>query len=79
MTAKNDIDLVLQAQQGDKEAFGLLIMRHEGQVKGLALSMVGNIYLAQELSQEALLHAYLSLSTLREPSKFKKLAIWSYA
>lgn len=73
--AQTDLALVLAAQIGDKQAFGQLVERYEPMAKQLALKMVGNGETARELSQEALLHAYLSLPQLRQPDKF---ASWFY-
>jgi RNA polymerase sigma-70 factor (ECF subfamily) len=70
-----DTELVIQALQGDKEAFGKLVDRYQGAVYGLCFHLVGNFADAQDLAQEAFVRAYLDLHQLREPSKF---ASWLY-
>jgi RNA polymerase sigma factor (sigma-70 family) len=72
---KSDIELVTLARAGDKTAFGELIERYQPMVKRIAVSMVRHEALAQELSQEAMLQAYLSLEHLREIGQFKS---WLY-
>jgi len=63
-------DLVLCANKGDKQAFGELADRHSERARRVAMRMVGNYDTACEIVQEALLQAYLGLSTLREPAHF---------
>jgi RNA polymerase sigma-70 factor (ECF subfamily) len=72
---KSDSDLVALARAGDKAAFGRLIERYQTMVYHVALKTVRNEYLAQELAQEALLQAYLSLDRLRDAARFKN---WPY-
>jgi RNA polymerase sigma factor (sigma-70 family) len=68
---KTDIELVEMAQEGDKEAFGCLVQRYQMIVQRFARRLVSNTDLAQELTQEALLQAYLSLSHLQDPGSFR--------
>ena len=70
MRAASDAELVLAAGNGNKEAFGALADRHTNRARRLAMRMVGNGEVAGELVQEALLQAYLGLSTLHEPGSF---------
>ncbi len=70
MRAASDADLVLAAGNGNKEAFGALADRHTNRARRVAMRMVGNDDVACELVQEAVLQAYLGLSTLREPAYF---------
>src|SRR5947209_2591819 len=67
---KTDSDLVALARSGNKEAFGRLIERHQARAMRAALCMVRNEDVAQELVQEAMLQAYLSLDRLREDDRF---------
>jgi len=46
---QNDRDLVALAREGDQAAFGWLMDRYQAMVKQIALKMVRNEYLAQEL------------------------------
>ncbi len=75
MITKSDADYVAAARSGDKAAFGVLIERHQPMVRRITLSMVRQEWLAQELAQEALLQAYLSLDRLRDDRRFKS---WLY-
>ncbi len=70
MRTASDAELVLAAGTDNKQAFGALADRHTDQARRLAMRMVGNAEVAGELVQEALLQAYLGLSTLREPASF---------
>lgn len=70
MKKRPDSVLALAAAAGDKRAFGELADRHSERARRVAMRMVGNYDIACELVQEALLQAYLGLSTLREPAYF---------
>ena len=67
---KTDSELVALARSGNKEAFGQLIDRHQARAMRVARGMVRNEDVAQELVQEAMLQAYLSLGHLREGARF---------
>lgn len=58
------------ARSGNKEAFGLLLERHWQRALGLAMHMVQHQETAQDLTQEAMVAAYLSLQSLRRPANF---------
>jgi RNA polymerase sigma factor (sigma-70 family) len=68
---RTDAELVALARKGDKEAFGELAGRHVSNVRRLAVRWVRDGDLAEDLTQEAVLQAYLSLDHLREPSRFR--------
>jgi RNA polymerase sigma factor (sigma-70 family) len=72
---KTDIELVALARQGDKDAFGLLAQRYQVIARRFAMRLVADDDAAQELAQEAMLQAYLSLGSLRNPARFKS---WLY-
>jgi RNA polymerase sigma factor (sigma-70 family) len=72
---KIDAELVVQARSGDKEAFGQLIARYQLLAHRIAIGMVANEEIAQDLVQEAMLQAYLSLNHLQKDSSFKN---WLY-
>jgi RNA polymerase sigma factor (sigma-70 family) len=67
---RTDADLVVAVRDGDKQAFGQLASRYESMTHRVALTMVGREDLAQDLAQESLLRAYLSLDRLRQPERF---------
>jgi len=68
---KTDIELVELARNGDKDAFGLLAQRYQMTARRFAMRLVGKEDSAQELAQEAMLQAYLSLDRLRDAARFK--------
>lgn len=63
------------AQAGNKEAFGCLISRYQPFTRRLAAKHISETETARELAHEAMLEAYLSLSRLRDPSRFQS---WLY-
>ncbi|MFC2070249.1 bifunctional nuclease domain-containing protein, partial [Chloroflexota bacterium] len=71
MDERTDIELVTLAREGDKNAFGLLVQRYQMLARRFAMRLVVNKDCAQELAQEAMLQAYLSLDNLRDPERFK--------
>jgi RNA polymerase sigma factor (sigma-70 family) len=76
MADQAEAALVERARAGDKDAFGELVERYHAMVHRIAARMVGGSPdLAHDLAQEALLQAYLSLRTLRDPNRF---ASWLY-
>lgn len=62
--------LVLEAQAGDRDAFGALAQRFERAVYATALRRLGNDAEAQELTQEVFVQALRKLHQLREPACF---------
>lgn len=63
------------AQQGDQEAFAMLVKAYQNRVFGLAVNVVHNRETADDLAQEIFLKAYLSLSKFRFESEF---GTWIY-
>jgi RNA polymerase sigma factor (sigma-70 family) len=72
---QTDSELVELARGGDKASFGQLIERYTQMVKRIVLGKVFSQEIARELMQEIFLHAYLSLDSLRDASRFKN---WLY-
>jgi RNA polymerase sigma factor (sigma-70 family) len=68
--ARSDAELVGLARSGDKDAFGELVARYRAMVQRAAWRMVADGDLAQDLAQEALLQAFLSLDHLRDDARF---------
>ncbi len=62
--------LVIQARDGDREAFGVLVEQFQRTVYAVALSRLGNPSEAMELTQEVFLHVMDRLDQLREPERF---------
>ncbi len=70
-----DAELVKQAQQGDANAFSILVNRHQRQLYRLALRMTQSEADAQEILQEAFLNAWQKLPLFRGESQFSS---WLY-
>lgn len=75
MSEQSDLELIFLARQGNKAAFGRLVLRYQPMAQRIAKRMIGNEDLAQELVQDAMLQAYLSLEKLHDPKRFKS---WLY-
>ena len=71
----NDVQLIHKILAGDEEAFGALVRKHQKSVHALAWRKLGDFHLAEEITQDAFLRVYKSLSTLKNPNQF---AGWLY-
>lgn len=69
-TELNTAELVLAAQDGDRDSFGTLVERYERAVFHTALRKTGNADEAQELVQEVFVQALRKLNQLRQPECF---------
>jgi len=63
-------DLVIRAQDGDRDAFGELVEQFQPTVHAIALRRLGNPSEALELTQEVFLHVLRRIHQLREPERF---------
>ncbi|MBP2110952.1 sigma-70 family RNA polymerase sigma factor [Paenibacillus silagei] len=59
-----------KAQKGDAEAFRELSGHVRGMAYVVAYDMLGDVQLAEDAVQEALLEAYMNLASLQEPAAF---------
>jgi RNA polymerase sigma-70 factor (ECF subfamily) len=59
-----DDERLARARAGDELAFAELVRRHQGTVFSVALRVIGNRALAEELAQDVFLQLHRSLSTL---------------
>ena len=75
MRERTDTELLAAARDGNKDAFGYLVERYRPITERIAQGLVSNASIAQELAQEAMLQAYLSLDRLRNDGRF---ASWLY-
>ena len=70
-----DTELVALSLHGTvatrQQAFSVLVTRYEGLVRAMLLNLCRNRALADDLSQEAFLNAWLKLATLENPEKFR--------
>lgn len=70
-----DNHYIKQTREGDMQAFGLLIQKHQRLVYTLALRMLKNPEEAQEAAQDTFVKVYQSLSGFEGKSKF---TTWLY-
>ncbi len=63
-------DLVRLAREGDREAFGDLVERYWLELVALARGVLATDVDAEDLVQDALVHAWQRLWTLRDPERF---------
>jgi len=68
--AERDEDLVRRYLEGDVQAFGTLVERHERRVYNLALRMTGREEDARDAAQDAFLTALRKLKTFRGEAAF---------
>jgi RNA polymerase sigma-70 factor (ECF subfamily) len=68
-------DLVRQAQQGDREAFGELVRCHRQGVVNLAYRLCGEAPLAEDIAQEAFVRAWQNLTKYQPRAPFRN---WLY-
>ena len=64
----NEIGLVLAAQKGDLEAFNQLVILYQDRIYNLALRILGDEYLTEDITQNTFLIAYRSLPGFRNGS-----------
>ena len=69
-------DLVDRARAGDRAAFGLLVERFRPRIYALGLHLTGSRSEADDIAQEAFVHAFERLATCRRPDRF---AAWLLA
>src|SRR3989440_7366766 len=66
----SDGQLVEQTLAGKREAFDELIVRYQRQAVAVSYRLLGNTQDALEVTQDAFLKAFTSLSTLQKPEAF---------
>ena len=69
-TGPSDGQFVTKALSGDRKAFDELIRRYQRQAVAVSYRLLGNTHDALEVTQDAFLKAYGSLSTLQKPEAF---------
>ncbi len=67
---ERDAGWVAACLAGDPDAFGRLVQTYERRTVATAYRFLGNSHEAAEVSQEAFLRAYRSLSKLEDPKRF---------
>ena len=66
----SDGDLVRQTLEGHKRAFDELILRYQRQAVAVSYRLLSNSHDALEVTQDAFLKSFSSLSTLQKPEAF---------
>jgi len=75
---QNDAELILNALQGDLEAYAPLVIRYSNALYSIAYSITGDFHLSQDIAQDSFIKAFDRLKLLKDPEKFCKLAICHY-
>ncbi|QIB68098.1 sigma-70 family RNA polymerase sigma factor [Aminipila butyrica] len=71
----NESELIINIQQGDREAFGTLFRLYEAKALRTAFLITGNQAMAEDLVQEAFVKCYCEIGKLKNPESFKP---WFY-
>ncbi len=66
----SDDDIVMRVQQGDKEAYNILVLRYQHKVCDIAFKYVNNYVDANDVAQEAFIRAYRAIGNFRGESSF---------
>lgn len=74
LTEDSDVNVILQSQQGNAEAFRLLYRRYQAKVRSTLYQLCGQPHL-DDLVQDVFLKVWKGLPQLRNPSFF---ATWIY-
>ena len=73
--AWTDAELVRQALEGERDAFGKLVERHRRTIYALALQRGFQPAEAEDVAQEVFIKAFTGLKALKDPSIFER---WLY-
>ena len=74
-SAETELELIAQAQQGDRRAFGELVRLNRKGVINVVYRMCGDVNLAEDAAQEAFIRAWQHLPSYRPRSPFRN---WVY-
>jgi RNA polymerase sigma-70 factor (ECF subfamily) len=66
-----DLDLVEQAQHGDRDAFGILARTRGDRLFGIANRILRDIHRSEDAVQQTLVIAWRELPRLRDPDRFE--------
>ena len=73
VTGQSDAELVVQSLDGNRDAFGQIVVRYQSLVCSLAYSATGSVAQSEDLAQDTFITAWKHLAGLREP---EKLCAW---
>ena len=71
MTPQDEIVLIRNAQNGDRNAFGELVSLHAGELMQILYRMYGNQQLAEDAVQKAFIQSWLQLPSFQPRSSFR--------
>ena len=71
----HDRDLIACAQQGDRQAFSELVMRHQNSIISMLYHMCGDARLAEDAAQEAFVRVWQNLQRYQDQHAFRS---WLY-
>jgi len=74
-SADNEETLVARCRQGEDESFRAIFELYARSINGFIYGMLGERDLAEELTQETFIRAYMKISTFRDASK---LSTWLF-
>ena len=66
----SDLAIIQRVQQGDRQAFNLLVLKYQRRVERLIARFVRDADLVQDIAQEAFIRAYRALPQFRGESAF---------
>ena len=64
------IKLINQVRLGESGAYETIVHRFQDMAVGYAYAKLGDLYLAEDVAQEAFIQAYFDLPELRDPAAF---------
>src|SRR5437588_10707085 len=70
-TREYEEQLIVRSQRGDVNAFNQLVLRYQQTVYGVVFRMLGNPDVAADVTQDAFIAAFRSISTYRGGSSFR--------
>jgi RNA polymerase sigma factor (sigma-70 family) len=68
---ESEDQLITRAQQGDREAFGNLVMNHHAAIYMMIYRMTGDVSLSEDATQQAFIKAWLHLPTYQPRSSLR--------
>lgn len=75
MDSDQERNWVRRAQAGDRDAFAVLVARYWGPVRAWLTGLTGQVHLAEDLTQEAFLKAWVALPGLAAVETFR---VWLF-
>ena len=73
-----DVELIQRTLEGDDDAFSMLMKKYQKRVHALAWRYICDFHIAEEITQDAFLRAYMRLKTLKDPQRFSRLDVCDY-